>query len=238
MSKRHELTWKIDAYTAETMPLERLLEYLDHLSKVLGEGRHLHLVRVQSSSTVPVFKVDAEAYPRVLERARAVTAGIAPPDALRSYRNINRMLKADNGKAALLEGGAEIIPFPGKDEPAGLVSGVRQTGSLTGTLQKIGGALEWVPIHLRTFETDTITGCYARKGLAKDLANHLFDPVRLHGRGTWSRTHTGEWELDRFYVDNFDLVKDIALPDAVAALRSARVKWQSKPVAKILSDEG
>jgi hypothetical protein len=220
------------------MPLERLLEYLDHLSKVLGEARSMHLVGVKSSSTVPVFKIDAEAYPRVMDRARAVRSGIAPPDALRSYRNINRMLKADNGKAALFEGSAEIIPFPGRDEPAGLVSGIHQAGNLTGTLQKIGGVRDWVPIQLRTFEQVTVTGCYAKKLLAKQLGNHLFDPVRLHGRGTWSRTHDGDWELDRFYVDTFDLVRDDPLPEAIAALRAIKVKWQSRPVAKILSNDG
>jgi hypothetical protein len=239
ISKRHELTWKIDAYKAETMPLERLLEYLDHLSGVLGEARHMHLIDVKSGSTVPVFKVDAEAYPRVIERAIAVTTGLAPANALRSYRCINRMLKADNGKATLLQdGGAEIIPFPGRDEPEGLVSGIGQIGNLTGTLQKIGGAKEWVPIHLRTFEEDTITGCFARKAVAKQLCNHLFDPVRLHGRGRWSRTHTGEWELDRFYVDTFEIVQNEPLPHVLAELRAAKVQWLTNDAAITTSNEG
>lgn len=232
-----ELKWKIEAYTAETMPLDRLAEYLAQLATMLGEPQHVHLIRVESSSTKPVLKIDTDAVERVRQRVADVRKGVAPRPALQSYRTINAMLRKDEARASLLEGSAEIIQFPGKDEAEGPISGVRQRGSVDGQLQKVGGSGEWVPVQLRTMDETTITGCYAKRQLAKLLGNHLFEPLRLHGQGRWTRTATGEWYLDRFWVDTFDTLSEEPLPKVVDALRAIKVKWQKNPVADILGEE-
>ncbi|HTX48682.1 MAG TPA: hypothetical protein VME40_04750, partial [Caulobacteraceae bacterium] len=113
MAGDNEFRFRISAYTPATMPLGRLAEYLAELAKVLGEDQAVHLVELDEGSTVLVHKIDDEAVPKIRDRAAAVQAGHAPADAMRSYRRVNKMLRDDNGAAALLEGVAEILEFPG-----------------------------------------------------------------------------------------------------------------------------
>ena len=233
MADSREISWKINAYSRETMPLDRLLKYLDALSIMLGEAPHLHLIRIESASTVPVFKVDEEAAERVRQRATLVRTGTAPLRAMREYRRINRMLREDEGSATLLEGSAEIVPFPGKSAAPEGISGINQPGNLDGELQKVGGRNEWSPVQLQLRDESILSGCYARRYLAKELGHHLFEPVRLYGRGRWNRSPDGEWTLDRFYVDSFDRLDDKPLPSVVEALRATHVRMPDDPVAKL-----
>ncbi|MFN0218282.1 MAG: hypothetical protein ACKVP4_05650 [Hyphomicrobium sp.] len=235
--KLRELRWKIDAYSAETMPLDRLAEYLAELAKMLGDAEHLHLVKVDTSSTVPVLRVDEVAIDRVRQRATDVKRGIAPVAVMQSYRRINVMLRRDKANAMLCEGSAEIIPFPGHKEPDDLLTGVLQRGSLDGQLEKIGGANAWVPVQLRSMDGDRVAGCYAKKRLAKELGGHLFEPVRLFGRGRWTRTASGQWVLDRFSIETFERLNSDPLGSVIAALRSIKADWRPSPVAQILNGE-
>lgn len=232
-----ELRWKIDAYSADTMPLDRLAEYLSELAKMLGDAEHLHLVKVDTSSTVPVLRVDDVAIDRVRQRAAEVKRGIAAVAVMQSYRRINVMLRRDKANATLCEGSAEIIPFPGDKEPTDLLTGVLQRGSLDGQLEKIGGAKAWVPIQLRSMDGGRVAGCYAKKNLAKELGSLLFEPVRLFGRGRWTRTASGQWVLDRFSVETFERLKPDLLGDVVASLRAIKADWTPQPVSQILSAE-
>src|SRR5438105_6441841 len=96
------------------MPLARLAEYLAELAKILGEDHSVHLVELQPGSTVLVHQIDEEAAPKILERAAAVRRRDAPAAAMRSYDNVNKLLREDGASASLLEDGAEILEFPGK----------------------------------------------------------------------------------------------------------------------------
>ncbi len=233
MVEYREFRWKIEAYSPETMPLDRLLEYLRELSILLGEGANLHLVRVESASTAPVFKVPPDVAPRLQARALAVRTGSAPREARQSYRKINKMLRDDHTKAVLLEETVTLIPFPGIDEaPPRQIAGIQQPGSVDGRLVSIGGVRDWVPLQLQTPEK-LLTGVYARRSLAKEISAHLFDPVRLLGQGRWCRTEEGEWNLEHFTVNAFDPLNDQELPSVVAALRSVRVRWPEDPIAAL-----
>ncbi len=235
MTGIREIRWKIDAFTAETMPLGRLSEYLKELADMLGDEQKLHLIKVESGTTVPVLRVDD--IDMVHERAAAITSGIAPAAAMRSYRNINRMLREDKTSALLFDGTAEIIPFPGK-EAVPNISGVREQGRLDGTLIKIGGAKDWVPIQLQTLEGEIIAGCYTQRSTAKDMGTRLFEPIRVFGRGRWCRMPEGKWELERFWVDSFEPLDATPLLEIVAALRSVNAKWQPNPVANYSDSNG
>lgn len=230
-----EIRWKIDAYTAETMPLDRLADYMKELAALLGEPSKLHLIRVDSSSTVPVLRVDDDAVERLRQRSDDIRTGRATPAVMQHYRKINRMLREDDTGAALYDGEAQIIPFPGKNEPPPILSGLRQQSALDGILLRIGGAKKQVPIQLRTIEDETISHCYAVRSLAKQMGHHLFEPMRLYGRGRWLRTVGGTWEMEDFYVDSFELLSNDPLPYVVAALRSIRSDWSADPIASIRS---
>lgn len=233
MAESREIRWKIDAYTRETMPLDRLVEYLSAFAAMLGESPHVHLVRIDTSSTVPILKVDDEAAQRVRTRATEIRLGTAPPEAMRSYREINRMLREDHGTAVLCEDTSEILPFPGKAVPPEALTGIQQPGNLDGELQKVGGPNMWVPIHLKLRDETSLTGCYAKRSLAKELGHHLFESIRLYGRGRWNRSPEGDWRLDKFYVDSFDPLDDQPLPSVVATLRAVSVRWPKDPIAAL-----
>jgi len=234
MAGYREFRFKIDAgYTAETMPLTRLAEYLQELAVVLGDEPHIHLLKVDSASAVPVFHIDEEAAERVRGRAAAVRRGTAPAGAMKGYRNLNRMLQEDRGHATFFEGEAEIIPFPGGAAPGEPIRDIAQQGTLDGELEKIGGPRDWVPIHLRTMDKEPITGCFARKAVIQQLAPLIYKPVRLYGRGRWQRSPDGRWTVERFLVDSFEPLNRAPLINVIANLRKIKSDWDKTPIATL-----
>ena len=160
--------------------------------------------------------------------------GIAPRDAMESYRKINKMLHDDGGKATLYEDSAEVVPFPGVVEKQE-ITGIRQQGTLDGELIKVGGPREWVPVMLQLSDATTVTGCYANREGASKLGHYMFRPIRLFGRGRWSRNEEGDWHLDHFVIDTFEELNDATLPDVVSALHSTKAKWHDNPIALLNS---
>lgn len=235
MKVGEEYRFRIDAYTPATMPLARLANYLTELAKVLGEDRSVHLVKLEPGSTVLVHQIDTEALPKVRERTAAVRRGDAPPEAIRAYQQINRMLSEDNGSAVLTESsGAEIIRFPGKEEPRREFVAIQQQGEVDGEVVRVGGMSDPVPITLNV-DGNQLSGCRAKRSLAKPLAQHLFEPIRLFGTGRWTRDADGSWQLDRFDVDRFEVLGDEPLSSVVLALRALRGdEWGDDPINEIL----
>lgn len=236
MERVGEYRFEIEPYTPETMPLGRLAAYLEQLAILLGEDKSVHLVRLESGSTVLVHRVDAEALPKIAERTAAVRRGEGAPDAMRAYKGLNRLLREDNGSGVLLErGGAEIIRFPGRrDEGPEFVS-LLQQGELDGEVVRVGGVSEWVPVALQT-EGETLTGIHAKRAVAKALAIHLFEPVRLYGAGRWTRTFAGDWRLERFTVDRFDVLEDRPLSSLVIRLRAlSGDEWGENAVSDLIA---
>jgi len=70
-----------------------------------------------------------------------------------------------------------------------------------------------------------ITGCHADRATAKKLARHLFEPVRLFGKGQWSRGTNGTWIVDRFSIEHFEPLDDAPLSGALDALRGVAANW-------------
>lgn len=222
MAGGQELRFYVRAYSPDTMPMGRLAQYLAELASILGEPHAVHFVRLEAGSTAVVHTVEKEAVPKVLGRAEAVRRGDAPPEAMRAYRRINTLMSEDNASGALSEtSGAVIIEFPGREEQRYEFSYLSQQGTLDGEVIRVGGTADAVPILIRE-SGRVLSGCYAGRSLAKQLARKLFEPVRLFGTGRWNRTEAGEWELDRFNIDRFQELSDEPLSAAVAALRAIR----------------
>ena len=223
-----EFRLKIEAYNPDTMPMERLAEYLGEFAKMLGEGPAVHFVRLEAGSTSVIHRIQREAIPKVKDRTAAVRRGLGPRDSVRAYQKINRMLRADNGTAVWREekSEAEIVVFPGKEDAEELVTGISQRGSLDGEVVRIGGLQNLVPIMLKC-EQEELSGCWANKIVAKALGRRLFEPVRLFGTGRWNRNDEGKWKLDIFRVDSFQPLRDVALSTALNELRSIANEWSS-----------
>lgn len=235
MSKGEEYRFRIDAYTPDTMPLGRLADYLNELATVLGEDKFVHLLRLEPGSTIVVSRIEAEAVPKVRERTAAIRRGEAAADAMRAYRRINSLLQEDNGTGVLVEQtGAEVIRFPGREDERPEFASVPQQGELDGELVRVGGTGDLVPVLLQSGGR-TLTGIHAKRSVAKPLAMHLFEPVRLHGVGRWSRSGDGEWQLDRFVVDRFDVLDERPLSSLVLALRALPgAEWGEDALSEIL----
>ena len=165
-----EYRLKIEAYTPDTMPMERLAEYLAELAQMLGERTSVHFVRLDPGSTSVIHRIEREAIPKVKSWTASVRRGIGPRDSVRAYRKINRMLRDDNSSAVWKEEKTEltIIIFPGKDDAEEQVIGIAQRGSIDGEVIRIGGLQNIVKIMLKC-EQEEIFGCWATKPIAKAI---------------------------------------------------------------------
>lgn len=202
--------------------MARLAEYMCELAQALGEPASVHFERLEAGSTVLVHRVEREAVPKVTERVAAVERGDAPRDAMRSIHAINRLLQEDNGTARLTKGKSKtaiVLDFPGARVPDDRIPSVRQHGSVDGVIVRVGGTDETVPVLLEA-DGRQISGCHADRAMAKKLAAHLFDPVRLFGRGRWSRERGGGWQLLDFKVESFEVLSDKTLKEALGSVRA------------------
>lgn len=218
-SKGAEYRFQIDAYTPETIPMARLAEYMTHLADVLGETASVHFVRLEAGSTALVHRIDREAIPKVRTRTEGVRRGDAPRDAIRAYHTINKMLRDDNGVGRLVEGRtAVVLKFPGREDSEEKYPSVRQQGSIDGQVMRVGGIELQVPVLLQS-ENEMIVGCSADRHVAKQLAQKLFEYVRLYGMGKWRRDSEGLWSLVEFKIASFEVLRDAPISTALSKLR-------------------
>ncbi len=230
MKEECEYRFVIDAYnpetlgretlSPETLPMARLAQYMAGLARLLGQDEQGRFVGLEPGSAVIVQSVEPEAAPEVRDRIRALAHDKAPDDAAEAFKALNRYLADDNAVGSLWEGGgAEVIRFPGREQPAPLTFGpVKQPGVLDGVLIRIGGRNDTVPVHLR--DSDRIHKCNATRDMARRLAVHLYGPtLRVRGDGCWERDADGVWSMKRFKITGFDELDDTPLGDVAERLR-------------------
>lgn len=234
MQNFKEYTFKIGTFTTDTLPMARFAEYLRELSTILGEPSSVHFVRLEDGCVALVHKVDYEAVPKVQESTNAVKRGQGTVIQMGAYRHVNRMLEEDNTDGVLMEDkNVEIIKFPGKKEQKTKLTSVQQQGKIDGELIRIGGPKNIVPILL-TIEGEEISGCHVNREMAKKLAKHLFEYVRLYGEGQWERNEEGEWNLGYFLVDRFEVIQETTISETIIALRGLKGEWGENALHEIL----
>jgi hypothetical protein len=229
--------FKIDAFSPATIPMARLAEYMGALAQMLGEPTAVHFDRLEAGSTSLLHKVERDAVPVVVERAKSLRRGDASPETMDSYRNINRMLREDNGRGFYGREGkegksAEILTFPGRDEVVRRPIVIRQRGSLDGWLMRIGGTDATIHLLLQS-EDRRVSGCWTTKALGKKIAKHLFEPLRVHGTGKWIRDTDGNWDVEDFKVEAFEELSDIPLSQALLSLREVPGDWGDDAIEEL-----
>jgi hypothetical protein len=178
---------------------------------------------------VPVIRVERGALPAVRDRIAAVARGAGPADAMRAYHALDDRLGQGSLTATLLDAAGEaVLLFPGRGDADAVQ--VRQDGSIDGEVVRVGGQSEEARILLRAGD-EVLADITASRELAKELARHLYEPVRLHGPGRWTRLSGGHWVLDGLRVERFDVLADAPLPDALAALHALQERWDG-PAAR------
>lgn len=221
-----------DSFTPETLPMERLGEYVATLAKLLGEQTNVHFLGVEAGSAVLVATIDPPAQPKVRERVLAVRDGGGPSDARKAFAELDEMLRKDNATGILSDGpGGVVIPFPGRNRPEPLVYGpFREDGTIDGQLIRVGGKDKTVPVHLRDGAV-IHTGLVCTPEIARRIAAHLYGPtLRVHGTGTWFRTGAGVWELRSFRINDFEVLDDAPLLTVVGNLRKVKGSdWNTVP---------
>lgn len=222
MHAPREYRYMIDAFTPDTLPMARLAEYMRELAVLLGEPERVHFDRLERGSAVLISKIDRTAAPKVVERLRGLRDGSAPEEVRKAFRQLDAMLAADNAIGRLEDqAGAEVIAFQGRQRPKPQVFGpFNQEGTLDGTLVRIGGRTK----DIRALLDDglRVYPCIVTKEQARRLAAHLFDVVRVTGRGRWTREGDGQWRLHGFKVFSFEVLDERPLSAVVAELRSVR----------------
>jgi hypothetical protein len=216
--KTYEL--HIDAFTPSTIPMARLAEYMADFATLLGQEEHVHFEKLKVGSMAVVSRVDPVAQNKVQRRLDEARYGTAPKPAMDAFRQIDERLAADNAAGRILQGQTKIIEFPGRNRPvASSVGPVVQPGTLDGEVIQVGGRDESINIHIRS--GDDIHYCVTSKAIARRLAQHIFGPpIRVRGKGTWSRAESGEWKLRRFDIEGFETPDETPLSKVFDGLRS------------------
>ncbi len=230
----------LDAYSPETIPMERLALYLLELAKLMGETQHVHFDKLERGSTNALAKVDWEAAPKIRKRLAEARVGEGPDEPRVARRRIDDMLVEDNASGELTELADKkyrrLIYFPGARRSKDVDYGpFRQAGTLTGIPIVIGGETEKVPVHLQ--DRDHIYVCRANRPLAKEIAAYLFQtPIRVDGVGTWFRSRDGEWEMRRFTIHSFKALRRESVAEAAARLQRlpTRIQTDADPIGELI----
>lgn len=221
-----KFTFRITAFSPETIPMSRLAEYMAQYAALMGNEAHVHFDGLKAGSTVLRSRVESEAVPKVEERLRAVaTHPEGPGDVTKPFEAINRMLRADNADGTIKRAGtrATIIKFPGARQVLPeRIGPIREAGQLEGLVVRVGGKDRTIHAQLVAADGEEYALVTTEREVAKDLGRRLYTTIRVLGMGTWYRTEAGEWTLDHFSVREVESVPDLSLSDALEGLRAVQ----------------
>jgi hypothetical protein len=236
MSNDTKRRFKIDVYTPETLPMERLAEYMLQFAKLLGEPDRVHFVDVERGSAVLLARIEEVAAPKVERRLADASRGQGDPAALKAFQALDDMLANDNAVGQVLdESGAEVIAFQGRNRPKPLEYGpFREDGVLEGVIIKVGGVGERPPVWLQDNQ-QVHRHCSTRRSLARDLGKQLYGSlVRVSGTGNWMRLASGGWLMRSFDIKDFEVLDDAPLADVIKRLHGVEgADWGEDPLADL-----
>ena len=112
---------------------------------------------------------------------------------MRAFHALDDRLGQGGLAATLFDAaGDAVLRFPGRGDADAVQ--IRQDGSIDGELVRVGGQSDDARILLRSGD-EVLADITASRELARALARHLYEPVRLHGPGRWTRLSGGHWGL-------------------------------------------
>jgi len=222
-----EYEFWIDAYTPETIPMERLAKYLCALAKMLGHGSSVHFSHLETGSTKSLMHVQREDAPKVFDRVEQISNGQAANDATAAFDELNILLRNDNAIGKLSrrtpnsQGSAIVLTFLGRDLPLPPVYGpFYEEAVVEGELVRIGGKDKSAHAQIVDPEGKTWSGEMDRD-MARDMAQYLYKGtvLRVTGDARWERLDNGSWHLMAFKIKGFTVLADDTLSEVSQRLR-------------------
>lgn len=246
MSDFEEISFVIPGHSPETIPLDRLIEYLQQMVTVLGDPNNLHLVEIRQSSVSPVLHTSKKDALELRERAMQVQRGQGTPKQNKAYNTIRRMVRCDvrgtnlEGRNVVLRDSSRVIlEIPPAQEESEVIEGLKQATSVDGQLIKVGGPKEDAVLQIRALDGEILSGFTAKRSLAKELAHLLWGPtIRLSGVGVWSRDIDGIWRLSSMHVQSFELLEDDEAMVTLERLRKLNVNWPLDALERLHEERG
>jgi hypothetical protein len=235
--KPAEYRFRIDAWTPETLPMARLVKYLDELVTLFGNDEHVHFKAVRKGSAAPALCVDWEARPKVDGRLALANSPSPPDDIREATLRINKLLREDNASAYLrTPEGAKVIAFPGRTLTTVDEVTVSEQGEIDGMVVRVGGKDQSAHVTLELAK-GSWANCTVSREVAKALGPYLYgEPVRMFGRGRWRRDVDGHWLLEHFNGERFEALGSETLGEALldlAAVRNNRWNELDDPLAEL-----
>ncbi|MCQ0093541.1 hypothetical protein [Roseovarius sp. M141] len=233
MTETTKYTFKIDDFTPESMPFGRLVDYYSEIKKMLGLAESMHLVGVFESSHGSAFAIDRNHESTLIKRLIAIKEGTASQKSKRAHDTINAMLKEDGTSGVFSDAKSQnVIQFPGKRSDDAVQLRIRDAATFTGELYHIAGTKDDVKVRINTSAYGVVF-CSTTRDIAKALRDFLFEEVKVSGRGMWTRSEVGAWDIDDFAITDFAPVQRESLRSAVNRIREMGVNWPDDPLGEI-----
>lgn len=214
-----KITLFIDGFTPDTLPIGRLAEYLKNFAALVGPDADIHFQKVGRGSAALINRAPEAIVPEVRQRITAAREGIGEPNAIRGYTSLKELFYEDRTTGRIKEDRNKILEFLKPEAPQyGAV--VEEEGTLEGIIIRIGGKDQTIHVHLQDGERTYV--CVTNRAKAKEIRDFLLEfdkPLRLFGRGKWTRTADGTWELNEFKIRDHEPLNGDDLQQVLARIR-------------------
>jgi len=204
--------------------MARLAEYMREFAELLGDRDSVHFAGIVKGSAVLRAYVNDEFSVDATRRILGARSGDASKEVTDRTAKIDRLMKQDSARGEILRRDGNVLyAFEGakRSELLEPEVSVTQDGELIGSVMRIGGRDESVPLLLQDSDGNFYEANIKGRELARKVAGYLFgQPIRVSGSGTWTRSADGKWKLDRFIVQSFEELDDRPLSDVINEIRA------------------
>ena len=226
MSDRRRHVFKIEPLSKDTLAMRDLAAYITDLAELLGNHDSVHCHEIREGSVEVVFDVEPSSTEPVIERMLDARHPAGEPSARNAWRNLNRRLKRDGSSGVIMDQTATavrtLVEIPGvREEVEERLPILWEAGTVDGIPTGVGGRLldpEWVPVRIA--DSGTVMHCEARAPTAIEIARHLLTtPIRVGGKGRWVHDEDKGWQLDKFRIEQFDVLDSSPVAHLVGEMR-------------------
>lgn len=219
MATYKKITFIIDGYTPDTLPIGRLAEYIKNFANLVGPNSNVRFQRVGKGSAALINRAPQETVPEVRARIAAAQQGEGPKEAVNGLTGLKGMLAQDVTSGRIKEESRKIIEFPKPTTP--LYGPVYEEGTLEGIVIRIGGKDQTIHIHLK--DGERVYPCYTTDlAKAKALRSYLLEyekPIRISGKGKWCKSPNGAWDLLDFKIADYEPLSNDELQQVLERMR-------------------